>query len=447
MPCRSQCDGLFVFLGAMHQNIELLHQHFLSSSGISTDSRKITPNCMFFALKGEHFDGNIYAHQALEVGAQLAVVDDQQLAANKRCFVVRDVLKTLQELAIFHRNKLTIPVLSITGSNGKTTTKELIGKVLEKRYPTFFTRGNLNNHIGVPLTVLSIRDNCEMAIVEMGANHPGEIADLCMIAKPDYGIITNIGKAHLEGFGDYQGVINAKNELYEFLVLNHGKVFVNADDPLLMKLSEKLSQKTYGTINDAGLYGFVLGENPFLNVQLQLKSGKKAIQTKLIGGYNLPNILAAACVSQYFQVDDNLICEALEEFTPENNRSQCLKTKKNTLILDAYNANPTSMALAIRNFADLEAEGKMMVLGDMLELGKDSLKEHKIILELINDNDIGDVILVGNEFHLADSGRIFLHFSHVNVAEKYLSEEKVCDHMILIKGSRGIQLEKLVEVF
>ncbi len=402
---------------------------------------------MFFALKGENFDGNKYAHPALEAGARVAVVDDQELAVNKNCFVVRDVLKTLQELAIFHRDKLNIPVLGITGSNGKTTTKELIGRVLGKRYQTFITKGNLNNHIGVPLTVLSIRDNSEMAIVEMGANHPGEIANLCRIAKPDYGILTNIGKAHLEGFGDYQGVINAKNELYEFLALNQGKVFVNADDPLLMKLSAKLSQKTYGTKNDAGLHGFVTGKNPFLNVQLKLKSGKKAIQTQLIGGYNLPNILAAACVGQYFQVDDNLICAALEEFAPENNRSQYLKTNKNTLILDAYNANPTSMALAIRNFADLESGSKMMILGDMLELGKDRLKEHKIILELINDNDFGDVVLVGNEFHLADPGRIFLHFSNVNEAKKYLSKEKVCDHLIFIKGSRGIQLEKLVEMF
>jgi UDP-N-acetylmuramoyl-tripeptide--D-alanyl-D-alanine ligase len=312
----------------MHQNIESLYQHYLNSSGISIDSRKITSNCLFFALRGEKFDGNKYARPALGAGARLAVVDDQELAAHKHCFVVKDVLATLQELALYHRHKLNIPILGVTGSNGKTTTKELIGRVLAKKYQTFFTRGNLNNHIGVPLSLLSIKNNTEMAIIEMGANHPGEIADLCRIAKPDFGIITNIGKAHLEGFGNFQGVINAKNELYQFMALNHGKVFVNADDPLLMKLATKLSIETYGSKNDAGLSGFVMDKNPFLKVRLKLKSGEKTVQTQLIGDYNLPNILAAACVGRYFHVDDHLICKRSKNLPPGTTALNTLKPTK-----------------------------------------------------------------------------------------------------------------------
>jgi len=446
-PRYSQCNGVFVFLDAMDQIIKKLYRHYLDSSGISTDTRKITSNCLFFALKGDNFDGNKYALQAIEKGAKLAVIDNPHLAGDERFFLVKNVLLTLQGLAQYHRSKLKIPIIGITGSNGKTTTKELMGRVLEKKYKTFYTRGNLNNHIGVPLSILSINEETEIAIIEMGANHPGEIADLCKIAKPDFGIITNIGKAHLEGFGDFQGVVKTKNELYESLKLNQGKVFVNADDPLLMELSKKLIRYTYGTNTTSGIQGSVLEKDLFLTLQLILKSGEKNVKTQLIGDYNLPNILAAARVGQYFDVDDELICRALEGFTPENMRSQYLKTNKNSLILDAYNANPTSMSLAIENFAGLNSNNKMVILGDMLELGKDSPGEHKKIIELLQKLNFGKVILVGKKFSLADTEDLFSHFIHVDKAIAHLSKEDICDHMILIKGSRGIQLEKLVKVF
>jgi UDP-N-acetylmuramoyl-tripeptide--D-alanyl-D-alanine ligase len=430
----------------MVNRIKELYKHFSGSSGISIDSRQIEMGCLFFALKGENFDGNKYAAQALQHGASIAIVDDPDVAVNPNYFVVDDVLEALQDLAVFHRGKLKIPIIGITGSNGKTTTKELMGRVLGKKYRTFYTRGNLNNHIGVPLSILSIGNDSEMAIIEMGANHPGEIAGLCNITKPDFGIITNIGMAHLEGFGGFKGVIKAKKELYDFIELNHGAIFVNGDDPLLTGLSSGLNAIIYGKDNRAGLQGLVLENNPFLKVELNLKTGKKSIQTNLIGEYNLPNILAAASVGQYFKVDDNLICGALEEFMPDNNRSQYLETNNNILILDAYNANPTSMVLAIKNFAEFTAVKKMLILGDMLELGKDSLDEHRKILELARCLDFEEVVIVGKDFQMADPEKSFLHFGHVDDARTYLSDEKFKDYTILIKGSRGIQLEKLVGV-
>jgi UDP-N-acetylmuramoyl-tripeptide--D-alanyl-D-alanine ligase len=430
----------------MTKHIEVLYQYFIKSSGVSTDTRKIKDNCLFFALKGDHFDGNQYAVQALELGAMLAVVDNENLADTKNCFVVEDVLKTLQNLALFHRDKLNTRIIGITGSNGKTTTKELIGRVLAKKYSTFYTQGNLNNHIGVPLSILSINDKTEIAIIEMGANHPGEIAELSHIAKPDYGIITNIGKAHLEGFGDFQGVVKTKNELFRFLAQKQGKAFVNADDPLLMELSAMLPRSTYGSSTEAGLQGKVFRMDPFLKVQLMMQSGEKKVDTKLIGDYNLSNILAAACVGAYFDVDDDQICGAIEDFTPDNNRSQYLETKKNKLILDAYNANPTSMAMALKNFAGLDSGKKMAILGDMRELGSISLDEHLTIIELLQSLNFDDVILVGKEFQAADSKKQFSHFGHVDDALSWILENRIVDHSILIKGSRGIRLEKLVEV-
>jgi len=431
----------------MRQKITALYQYFLSSSGVSTDSRNITRDCLFLALKGENFDGNNYALQAIEKGALLAVVDDQNLQHEEGCFFVSDVLHSLQELAIYHRNKLKIPVIGITGSNGKTTTKELLGRILEKKYNTFFTQGNLNNHIGVPLSVLSIGPDTEIAIIEMGANHPGEIAELCNISKPDFGIITNIGKAHLEGFGNYEGVIKAKNELYEFLAKKDGLVFVNSENPLLMDLSAEIPRITYGSQESSVLKGVVLERDPFLAVLLSLEAGNRKIRTHLIGAYNLANILAAACVGQYFHVDDHLICEALENFRPENNRSQYFKTSYNTLILDAYNANPTSMELAIKNFAELTDSKKMMILGDMRELGEDSITEHQKILELVLSLNLKDVSLVGHDFLVADREKKFLHFHDAEQAGSFFSQKKIINHTILIKGSRGIQLEKLVEAF
>jgi len=431
----------------MLYTIDALYKHFLSSLGICTDSRLIEKDCLFFALKGENFDGNQYAVQAIEKGASLAVVDNPKMADNKHCFLVDDVLQSLQNLAQHHRKQLKIPVIGITGSNGKTTTKELMGRVLEKKYQTFYTQGNLNNHIGVPLSILSVNSTTEIAIIEMGANHPGEIADLCKIAMPDYGLITNIGKAHLEGFGGFQGVVKTKSELYQFLALRQGKVFVNADDPLLMDLTKKLDRFTYGATSDAEIQGGILEKNPFLKIMLQLKSGEFKIDTQLIGDYNIQNILAAASVGVYFGVDDASVSAAIGEYSPDNMRSQYIETGRNKLILDAYNANPTSMAMALKNFAELEANHKMIILGDMLELGNDSMKEHNKILEDISDTGIDQVILVGKEFKLADAEKQFLHFESSDGALTWLSKNKTRDYTILIKGSRGIQLEKLVEAF
>ncbi len=431
----------------MKNKIKELYKHFSGSTGISIDSRKLKKGCLFFALNGENFDGNKYAAQALQNEASLAIVDNPDVAVGTNYFVVNDVLKALQDLAMFHREKLKTPIIGITGSNGKTTTKELLGRVLDKKFNTFFTHGNLNNHIGVPLSVLSITEETELAIIEMGANHPGEIAYLCNIAKPDFGIITNVGKAHLEGFGGFEGVVKTKNELYEHIARNGGKVFVNGNDKLLMELSAGISRVIYGDNENSTVQGGVVENDPFLSLQLKFNPGEKLIHTRLIGGYNLPNILAAACVGRYFNIDDDSICRALEEFTPENNRSQYLKTKNNILILDAYNANPVSMALAINNFAEMQAKKKMMILGDMLELGDESLDEHRKILELIRNLNFKKVLLVGEDFQQADNENEHFHFNNVDGARTFFSNEKLKGHTILIKGSRGIQLEKLVEEF
>lgn len=431
--------------------IEQLYQHFLKHPLVCTDTRDIQANSIFFALKGANFDGNKFAEQALNSGSAIAVIDDPEYKKDERFFLVKDVLTALQDLANYHRKQLSIPVIGITGSNGKTTSKELVNSVLSKKYKVLATKGNLNNHIGVPLTLLSITQEHEMAIIEMGANHQGEIAQLCAIAEPDFGIITNIGKAHLEGFGGIEGVKKGKSEIYRYLQDKKGKVFVHGDDETLAELAFNNDKITYGTKKLYDIIGAVVNTGTeFISFQWatrytasSLKSAP-VVTTQLVGIYNYHNLLCAACVGNYFKVEDELINQALSEYTPSNNRSQLQKTANNTLILDYYNANPTSMTAAIENFANLKQENKMAILGDMLELGEESQKEHEAIIQLLKQKNI-QALLVGPLFCNAGNGSTFQLFANSDDANTYLQSNPIKNATILIKGSRGIKLEKVLE--
>ena len=405
----------------MLNNIDHLYSIFLKHQSICIDSRNIKKNAIFFALKGDNFDGNKYAQEAIDKGCICAVIDEYKHEENGKFLLVDDVLETLQYLAQHHRKQLSIPIIGITGTNGKTTTKELIKDVLNKKYKTYATQGNLNNHIGVPLSVLSITRDIEIGIIEMGANHIGEILALCKIAQPNHGLITNIGKAHLEGFGSFEGVITAKKELYNYLKQNNGIAFVNSDNPLLMELSNSQKRVTY-------------------------KTQKEAIKTRLIGKHNLENIMAAMCVGHYFEVKKTDIEQAIENYQPVNNRSQIIKTKKNTVLLDAYNANPMNMEAVINHFSQMKAENKVVILGDMLELGSFSLQEHQAVTELLKKQNFNRVILVGDHFSKVKNNINCKHFADVGIASNWLKQQNIKDAFILIKGSRGIELEKLMEV-
>lgn len=401
----------------MRADFPFLYQTYLQHTDITTDSRKITPGCIFFALKGVRFNGNEFAAAAMESGASFVVTDEAGYELNDRCLLVKDVLETLQELATYHRRQLQIPVIAITGSNGKTTTKELMGAVLAKKYNIKCTEGNLNNHIGVPLTLLRMNKNTQVAVIEMGANHPGEIEFLCKIALPAYGIITNAGKAHLEGFGGFDGVVHAKTELYRFLAARQGKVFVNYNDPLLMKLSSGLERVTYGMDDKAWLSGTKNPAKDFVSLSIVTSRGSLLqINSNLFGGYNAMNILAAACTGRYFQVRDEDICSAIEAYQPSNNRSQVLSTGRNLLILDAYNANPASMEAALRSFAQSSYKNRSLILGDMLELGNESDTEHMRILKLLEELAFEDVYLVGPVFTRLNSKREYLCFNDSELA-------------------------------
>ena len=366
-----------------------LHQHFLKSSGICTDSRKVTENCLFFALKGDNFNGNEYAHQALEKGAYKAVIDQIAYHINTGQTILHgDALKMLQQLATFHRKYLDIPIVSLTGSNGKTTTKELINAVLSQKYQTTATQGNLNNHIGVPLTLLNMNENTEIGIVEMGANHQKEIEFLSNIALPDYGYITNFGKAHLEGFGGVEGVIKGKSELYKHLKEHHKKVFVNGNDPKQMEITRNMDRVTFGT-NAHNVAVKLLDDNDTLLVGYQ----DLEIQSNLIGAYNFHNIAAAITIGQYFEVDPINIKNALEQYVPENNRSQLLEKGGFKITLDAYNANPSSMKAAIDTFRKQKASHKVYILGDMFELGDAAAEEHQYLTDLLGKETSAQVIL------------------------------------------------------
>ncbi len=426
--------------------IASLYQLFLSHPVITTDSRNIPANSIFFALKGANFNGNAFALEALEKGAAYAIVDEVEFAANDRTILVPDVLTCLQELANYHRNQLGIPILAITGTNGKTTTKELITAVLSKKFNTNATKGNLNNHIGVPVTLLSMNKNTEFGVVEMGANHPGEIKLLCEIANPDFGLITNIGKAHLEGFGSFEGVIRTKSEMYDFIRNKKGKCFINADNQLLVKQSYEMDTITYGTSESYFLTGETVNADNYLTIKALFPKGWLYLKSKLVGGYNSENLLAAACVGKYFGVDPLLIQEAIAEYTPSNNRSQLIQKENNTIIMDAYNANPTSMMASLTNFINIRHDNKCVILGDMLELGETSNEEHQRIVDFLDQHNLSDVFLVGPVFMQTKDLKQKKKFEHVELLSNYLKTQPIENKLILIKGSRGIHLETVLEI-
>ena len=425
-----------------HPDIKELYSLFRENPVVCTDTRVVKQGSMFFALKGTNFNANAFVKDAIDKGCKYAVIDEEQYYSNG-CILVHDVLTTLQNLANFHRKKFTIPVIGITGTNGKTTTKELTSAVLSKRYKTLFTQGNLNNHIGVPLTLLNLTKEHEIAIIEMGANHVGEIAELCKIAEPGYGIITNIGKAHLEGFGGYEGVIKAKSELYNYIKENHGTIFVNADDDLLMKLSAGIKRLTYGSNIVAHIKGFHNKDSFLAKGRFILDGNEVEISSRLAGVYNIHNILAAICIGNNFEVSSESIKEAIEEYVPSNNRSQIVKKGSNTIWVDAYNANPSSMKIAIENFAWQGDSSKILILGDMFELGSESHNEHQLIADLIeNQPSWNEVYLIGSEFSKVKSSAKM--YNTVESFMEWLAKHPLNNSTILLKGSRGMKMERIL---
>ena len=421
--------------------IQTIYHHFTKAYKVTTDSRKVEHDAVFFALKGENFDANDFALQVAEAGmASLVVADRKDLPKHERILIVDDTLKALQGLAAYHRQQSKAMVLSITGTNGKTTTKELVSAVLAKKYNIIHTMGNLNNHIGVPLTLLSIKPDTDIAVVEMGANHPGEIDFLCKIADPDYGLITNIGKAHLEGFGSFEGVIKTKTELYRH-IKSHGKaVFVNQGNPLLWEQSEGQERISYGRHCEAFCPVVPGACNPYLSVGWR----KHLIQTHLVGSYNFENVAAAICVGQYFGVEESAIIDALEAYTPTNSRSQVIETGKNRIIMDAYNANPTSMRAALINFARICGEQHLLILGDMRELGTASEEEHRSILGLMKELKFKEALLVGTNFRTYNENPDWKTFDKVEELCQYLESQPISGKTILVKGSNSIQLGKVL---
>lgn len=419
----------------MTRQIEQLYDIFRKSGVLTTDSRTIGDGCIFAALKGEHFDGNDFALKVAEQGIAAAVIADREdIPQHPRIFKVENTLTALQRLANLHRKTLKTPVIGITGTNGKTTTKELVSAVLKKKFDIINTEGNFNNHLGVPLTLLRIKPATQLAVVEMGANHPGEIKELCEIVEPDYGIITNIGKAHLEGFGDFQGVVNTKKALYDYLRENGGTAIVNGANPLLMSLSEGMKRVCYNQEESSATS----------NLYLTITLNDQQIKTQLVGEYNFENVMTAVAVGRLFRVNNADIKDAIEAYKPTNNRSQIIKTPHNELIMDAYNANPTSMDAAVRNFAKIRKEHPMLIIGDMRELGDESQSEHRKIISLVEECGFKEVLLVGKEMTSAAGGR-FTAFENTDVLCDFLKTHCVTDRHILIKGSRGIRLEKVLE--
>ncbi len=432
-------------------DIKSLYNIFVQHPAICTDTRRISNDAIYFSLKGDNFDGNAFAAEALEKGCAYAVIDNPDKKTGDKYILVNDALNTLQNLALYHRKQLNLPVLGVTGTNGKTTTKELIYHILSKKYYTVATSGNLNNHIGVPLTILSLTKKTEVAVVEMGANHKGEIAFLCEIAQPDLGLITNIGKAHLEGFDGIEGVVRAKNELYDYIISNDGLLFVNDECELLTLLSMKGNRMFYGNSLDSEVSGSIQSNDPFLNLEVIFKKNKKQknsveIQTKLFGKYNFENILAAIAVGAHFQVSYEDIKDAVEAYKPQNNRSQILKTEHNTLVLDAYNANPASMEQAIISFAEIQNDNKLLILGDMYELGDQSENEHRNIFKLLKKYNLQNIILVGPVFSSIVQKSNYLGFLQVEDVINWIKENPVNSFSILIKGSRLNRLEALIPV-
>lgn len=430
--------------------IEQLYTIYQQYPSVQTDTRKLKAGDIFFALKGGNFNGNHFAKQAIDAGAAYAVIDEKVpidigIEIPDKIILVDDVLTTLQQLAKHHRQQFDIPFIAITGSNGKTTTKELIHAVLSTTYKTYTTEGNLNNHIGVPLTILKIKSDAEIAVIEMGANHPGEIASYCAYALPTHGLITNVGKAHLEGFGNLEGVKKAKGELFDFLRGQpHAFAFVMWDYDYLHEMSKGISGIIkYGTQADAHITGQVKKSEPYLEIEITQGLNDPFIQTKLVGDYNLPNILAAVTVGKTFKVPEEKIKSAIENYAPTNSRSQLIEKGSNKIILDAYNANPSSMKLAIENLAKLQATNKVLILGAMAELGAESLQEHKIIVDLIKQNNWKSVALVGGDFLKIDHP--FLKFENALQAKDWYQQQDFENTHLLIKGSRSMQMENILK--
>lgn len=422
--------------------IEDLYQCFLECDGISTDTRNIQENSLFIALKGDNFNANSFAKEALLKGAKYVIIDDKEYFSDiNKMLLVEDSLKTLQALANFHRNQLGLPIIALTGSNGKTTSKELILTVLSKKYNTKATIGNLNNHIGVPLTLLSFNEDTDLGIVEMGANHQKEIELLCKIAQPDFGYITNFGRAHLEGFGGLDGVIAGKSEMYTYLENNHKMAFINLDDPIQV---EKTMNLPIYSFSFSDVLADVCINDASANPMAQLEINNTIIKSNLTGTYNLTNIAVAATIGNYFNISDEEIKEAIASYLPTNNRSQWINQESNKILLDAYNANPSSMTVALENFAQLEEDDKIIFLGDMFELGPESSKEHQKIIELAQKLEL-NTAFVGNNFYLNKNEKS-LFFEDFENLSNYLKSNKISNKTILIKGSRGMALERILNL-
>jgi UDP-N-acetylmuramoyl-tripeptide--D-alanyl-D-alanine ligase len=427
------------------ESIEELYSIYSRYPSVVTDTRKLNQGDLYFALKGPNFNGNLFAIAALEAGASYAIVDE--LIANSdsyqdRIILVQDVLTTLQQLAKYHRQQFNIPFIAITGSNGKTTTKELVYAVLASHFKTYTTQGNLNNHIGVPLTLLSIHKDAEMAVIEMGANHQKEIASYCTYTLPTHGMITNCGKAHLEGFGSEEGVKKGKGELFDYLRDHNGAVFLMADYDYLQTMSQGINH-TIGYGQQSGqIQGEAIDANGMLTVKINKGIDINSVQTHLVGNYNLPNVLAAITIGQYFKVPNEKIKAAIENYIPTNSRSQLVKWQNNEVILDAYNANPSSMKLAVENFAKLNKANKVVCIGGMRELGVDTLMEHQMLIDQLKQNNWSEVVLVGAEFKYCNHS--YHYFDTVQEAKAWFDSKQFSGYSILIKGSRGIQMEKLI---
>lgn len=420
----------------------LLHQYFLASKSVSTDTRNISKDCIFFALKGDNFDANIFTNEALDKGAKYVVIDNPNYQVEGKTLLVDDTLIALQQLANYHRKMLNTKIISLTGSNGKTTTKELIHTVLSKKYKTIATIGNLNNHIGVPLTLLRLTKETEIGIIEMGANHQKEIEFLCEIAEPDFGYITNFGKAHLEGFGGVEGVIKGKSEMYTFLQNKNKLIFVNLDDAVQDEKTNNSNRYTFSKQKDANIKIDSIEANPMVKISFE----ETTIQSHLIGLYNANNINAAITIGKYFKVSNNQIKEAIENYIPENNRSQLVKKGTNEIILDAYNANPSSMQVAIENFKQLNHNKKIAILGDMFELGEESLEEHKKIIALLREESTITTYFIGKDFYTNKiEEKNILFFEDFTSYATYLKKIQISESLILIKGSRGMALERILE--
>jgi len=438
--------------------IEQLYQIYLKHPAISTDTRKIVPGSIFFALKGDKFDANTFAGQAIATGAAYAVIDNPAYQLGEQYILANDVLATLQDLARHHRRQLKIPVIGLTGTNGKTTTKELINSVLSQRFNTYATQGNLNNHIGVPLTILSINSTHEVAVIEMGANHQKEIELLCSIAQPTHGLITNVGKAHLEGFGGVEGVKKGKGELYDYLKATNGVTFVNSDSAELMAMQYDRSLKNlvfYGSIDLENLVsGQITDNSPYLTLQwTNNQTGQSyEVKSQLTGAYNLDNILAAICIGVYFKLSADEINGGISGYQPKNNRSQITQTATNTLICDYYNANPSSMFVAIENLGKLTAKHKVLVLGDMFEMGQESAAEHESVVKKALETNVDERIFIGHDFAASRKSEVgsqkpAVFYSTVEEAIAGLKANPIKNSTVLIKGSRGMALERLVELF